>query len=123
MYSRSSIILLYINHFIATLRKVTLTLQLNPVISTKSRHLQFRLVKLYAVCSMEEPIYIIEELMDQCLNKYLQEQTTQDKTSLKDLTNMAAQVRITFYLYICHLLSVGIDTLNPSPDLNPALLL
>ena len=48
---------------------------------------------------MEEPIYIIEELMDQCLNKYLQEQTTQDKTSLKDLTNMAAQVRITFYLY------------------------
>ena len=29
--------------------------------------------------------------MDQCLNKYLQEQTTQDKTSLKDLTNMAAQ--------------------------------
>ena len=51
-----------------------------------------RLVALYAVCSMEEPIYIIEELMDQCLNKYLQEQTTQDKTSLKDLTNMAAQV-------------------------------
>ncbi|XP_063689716.1 tyrosine-protein kinase SRK2-like isoform X1 [Bolinopsis microptera] len=51
-----------------------------------------KLVALYAVCSMEEPIYIIEELMDQCLNKYLQEQTTQDKTSLKDLTNMAAQV-------------------------------
>ena len=43
---------------------------------------------------MEEPIYIIEELMDQCLNKYLQEQTTQDKTSLKDLTNMAAQVSL-----------------------------
>ena len=35
----------------------------------------------------------MEELMDQCLNKYLQEQTTQDKTSLKDLTNMASQVR------------------------------
>ena len=46
---------------------------------------------------MEEPIYIIEELMDQCLNKYLQEQTTQDKTSLKDLTNMAAQVRNAFF--------------------------
>ena len=51
-----------------------------------------RLVALYAVCSLEEPIYIVEELMDQCLNKYLQEQSTQDKTSLKDLTNMASQV-------------------------------
>ena len=48
---------------------------------------------LYAVCTLEEPIYIVEELMDQCLNKYLQEPGTKDRTSIKDLTFMAAQVR------------------------------
>jgi len=51
-----------------------------------------KLVQLYAVCSKEEPIYIIEELMEHPLNKYLQLPETKEHLVIKNLIDMSAQV-------------------------------
>ena len=61
----------------------------------KLQHRQ--LVKLYAVCSHEEPIYIVTELMIHgSLLAYLRENGS-SRLSLKTLIDMAAQVRKLHY--------------------------
>ena len=62
------------------------------------------------MCTKEEPIYIVEELMDQNLNSYLQDQNTKDKTSLKDLVHMSAQVCTCGHVCVVNMLYEGANT-------------
>ncbi|XP_074642810.1 proto-oncogene tyrosine-protein kinase Yrk-like [Tubulanus polymorphus] len=60
-------------------------------IMKKCRH--DKLVQLYAVCSDQEPIYIVTELMTKgCLLNYLRNEKNQPELTLQVLVDMAAQV-------------------------------
>ena len=68
-------------------------------IMKKCRH--DKLVQLYAVCSQEEPIYIVTELMSNgSLLEYLRKDTGKS-LKLPQLVDMAAQVEIINRLEIC----------------------
>lgn len=58
-----------------------------------------KLVRLYAVCSKEEPIYIVTELLKDSLLNYLREG---DGRFLKfpEMVDYAGQVRVTAYTWI-----------------------
>ena len=64
-----------------------------------------KLVKLYAVCTKEEPIYIITELMSNgSLLDFLRNGDGQ-YLKVPNLIDMAAQVSTTFFLYLFPIMS------------------
>ena len=59
-----------------------------------------KLVQLMGVCTQEEPLYIITELMvNGALLDYLRKDGG-DKIRLKEMIDMAAQVRVTCQLHV-----------------------